>query len=160
MVKNNKKCILCGKVYSYCNSCSEFDHLPRWMECYCSENCKNIFNALSAYNMKTLPVENIIATLKTSNLEVEKYHKANQGYIKEILALDTAVHTEPKTEPKSEPVTQEAPTEEFMNAPVVDAPVVEGTEPVVESTPVETIADPIMGEIKQTKRMKYTGKKK
>ena len=51
MVRNNKTCILCGNKYSYCSGCAEFDHLPRWMECYCSENCKDIFNILSSYNM-------------------------------------------------------------------------------------------------------------
>lgn len=160
MVKNNKKCILCGKVYSYCNSCSEFDHLPRWMECYCSENCKEIFNALSAYNMKTRPVESIIATLKASNLEIEKYHEANQRYIKEILEKDAAA----PAEPVAESAPQEVPIEEIMNAPVEDAPIVSAETsipeeiPVVESdtTPAETIADPIMGTVKQPKRMKYT----
>lgn len=163
MVKNNKKCILCGKVYSYCNSCSEFDHLPRWMECYCSENCKEIFNALSAYNMKTRPVESIIATLKASNLEIEKYHEANQRYIKEILEKDAAV----PAEPVAESAPQEVPIEEIMNAPVEDTPIVSAETsipeeiPVVESetTPVETIADPIMSAVKQPKRMKYTKKK-
>lgn len=165
MVKNNKKCILCGKVYSYCNSCSEFDHLPRWMECYCSENCKEIFNALSAYNMKTRPVESIIATLKASNLEIEKYHEANQRYIKEILEKDAAA----PAEPVAESAPQEVPIEEIMNAPVEDAPIVSAETsipeeiPVVESdtTPAETIADPVMGDtaVKQPKRMKYTKKK-
>ena len=163
MVKNNKKCILCGKVYSYCNSCSEFDHLPRWMDCYCSENCKEIFNALSAYNMKTRPVESIIATLKASNLEIEKYHEANQRYIKEILEKDAAV----PAEPVAESAPQEVPIEEIMNAPVEDTPIVSAETsipeeiPVVESetTPVETIADPIMSAVKQPKRMKYTKKK-
>lgn len=163
MVKNNKKCILCGKVYSYCNSCSEFDHLPRWMECYCSENCKEIFNALSAYNMKTRPVESIIATLKASNLEIEKYHEANQRYIKEILEKDAAA----PAEPVAESAPQEVPIEEIMNAPVEDTPIVSAETsipeeiPVVESdtTPAETIADPIMGTVKQSKRMKYTKKK-
>lgn len=163
MVKNNKKCILCGKVYSYCNSCSEFDHLPRWMECYCSENCKEIFNALSAYNMKTRPVESIIATLKASNLEIEKYHEANQRYIKEILEKDAAA----PAEPVAESAPQEVPIEEIMNAPVENTPIVSAETsipeeiPVVESdtTPAETIADPIMGTVKQPKRMKYTKKK-
>lgn len=163
MVKNNKKCILCGKVYSYCNSCSEFDHLPRWMECYCSENCKEIFNALSAYNMKTRPVESIIATLKASNLEIEKYHEANQRYIKEILEKDAAA----PAEPVAESAPQEVPIEEIMNAPVEDTPIVSAETsipkeiPVVESdtTPAETITDPIMGTVKQPKRMKYTKKK-
>ena len=163
MVKNNKKCILCGKVYSYCNSCSEFDHLPRWMECYCSENCKEIFNALSAYNMKTRPVDSIIATLKASNLEIEKYHEANQRYIKEILEKDAAA----PAEPVAESAPQEVPIEEIMNAPVENTPIVSAETsipeeiPVVESdtTPAETIADPIMGTVKQPKRMKYTKKK-
>ena len=163
MVKNNKKCILCGKVYSYCNSCSEFDHLPRWMECYCSENCKEIFNALSAYNMKTRPVESIIATLKASNLEIEKYHEANQRYIKEILEKDTAA----PAEPVAESAPQEVPIDEIMNAPVEDTPIVSAETSIPEeisvvesdTTPAETIADPIMGTVKQPKRMKYTKKK-
>ena len=163
MVKNNKKCILCGKVYSYCNSCSEFDHLPRWMECYCSENCKEIFNALSDYNMKTRPVESIIATLKASNLEIEKYHEANQRYIKEILEKDAAA----PTEPVAESAPQEVPIEEIMNAPVEDTPIVSAETSIPEeisvvesdTTPAETIADPIMGTVKQPKRMKYTKKK-
>lgn len=163
MVKNNKKCILCGKVYSYCNSCSEFDHLPRWMECYCSENCKEIFNALSAYNMKTRPVESIIATLKASNLEIEKYHEANQRYIKEILEKDAAA----PAEPVAESAPQEVPIEEIMNAPVEDTPIVSAETSIPEeisvvesdTTPAETIADPIMGTVKQPKRMKYTKKK-
>lgn len=163
MVKNNKKCILCGKVYSYCNSCSEFDHLPRWMECYCSENCKEIFNALSAYNMKTRPVESIITTLKASNLEIEKYHEANQRYIKEILEKDAAA----PAEPVAESAPQEVPIEEIMNAPVEDTPIVSAETSIPEeisviesdTTPAETIADPIMGTVKQPKRMKYTKKK-
>lgn len=163
MVKNNKKCILCGKVYSYCNSCSEFDHLPRWMECYCSENCKEIFNALSAYNMKTRPVESIITTLKASNLEIEKYHEANQRYIKEILEKDAAA----PAEPVAESAPQEVPIEEIMNAPVEDTPIVSAETSIPEeisviesdTTPAETIADPIMGTVTQPKRMKYTKKK-
>ena len=160
MVKNNKKCILCGKVYSYCNSCSEFDHLPRWMECYCSENCKEIFNALSAYNMKTRPVESIIATLKASNLEIEKYHEVNQRYIKEILEKDAAA----PAKPVAESAPQEVPIEEIMNAPIEDTPIVSAETSIPEeisvvesdTTPAETIADPIMGTDKQPKRMKYT----
>ena len=54
MVENNKTCILCGTKYTYCNNCAEFDHLPYWMICYCSRNCKDIFDTLSAYNMKQI----------------------------------------------------------------------------------------------------------
>ena len=52
--KNNKKCILCGKTYTYCSRCEEFDHLPRWMEIYCSDNCRTIFNTLIEYNAKNI----------------------------------------------------------------------------------------------------------
>lgn len=57
--KNNKKCILCGKTYTYCSRCEEFDHLPRWMEIYCSDNCRTIFNTLTEYNAENITAKGI-----------------------------------------------------------------------------------------------------
>lgn len=141
MVKNNKTCILCGKVYSYCSNCAEFDHLPRWMECYCSENCRDIFNALSAYNMKTKSKTDIINILNSCNIESDKYCKFNQDCINEIMKKDTFE--------KSELIQKE-----IMNAPAEDKPIKNSV------NDSESISDPIMGTVKQSKRMKYTNKNK
>lgn len=48
--KNNKKCIVCGKIYSYCNSCAEHRFKPLWMNIYHDENCRSIFNIAADYH--------------------------------------------------------------------------------------------------------------
>ena len=48
--RNNKTCIVCGKSYKYCGGCAEYAHLEPWHSIYCSNNCKDIFNAVSMYN--------------------------------------------------------------------------------------------------------------
>ena len=169
MVRNNKTCILCGTRYTYCNNCAEFSHLPIWMLCYCSKNCKDIFDTLSSYSMKHITKEEAKNILNKCDLtNIDKFNKSNQNCIKEILKKDTAIPAEPVVE--STP--QEIPTKEFMNAPVEDVPVIKTEASVLAETPIvesetapaealETIADPVMGNtaIKQSKRMKYTKKK-
>lgn len=49
MVSNNKKCIMCGKTYTFCLNCSKFDSLPRWMAMFCGQKCKDVFDAISDY---------------------------------------------------------------------------------------------------------------
>ena len=51
MRKNNKTCILCGKVYTYCEHCKDFAHLPVWMNIFHEENCKKIFSIATEYNL-------------------------------------------------------------------------------------------------------------
>lgn len=57
MKKNNKECITCGKIYTFCNGCSQFDHLPRWMNLYHNENCMNIFEISTDYAGKYITKE-------------------------------------------------------------------------------------------------------
>lgn len=90
--KNNKKCILCGKTYTYCSRCEEFDHLPRWMEIYCSDNCKKIFNILTDYNAKILPAKEAAKRLKDCDISnVGNFHEFNQKLIAEIQEADPAI---------------------------------------------------------------------
>lgn len=97
MIKDNKICILCGKKYSFCNRCEEYDHLPRWMAIYCSENCKNIFNTISGYNMKLKTKEEAASALGECDLSKKsQFNQACQKYIDEILDI--------KEEPVKEPV--------------------------------------------------------
>ena len=49
MRENNKTCICCGKKYTFCPSCSEFDKYPRWMNIYHDENCREIFMVTSDF---------------------------------------------------------------------------------------------------------------
>ncbi len=49
MKKNNKTCICCGKVYTYCNSCPQYYNEPTWKAIFHDANCKDIFMAVSDY---------------------------------------------------------------------------------------------------------------
>ena len=153
MVRKNKTCILCGNKYSYCSGCAEFDHLPRWMECYCSENCKDIFNILSSYNMNHKTKEEAKALLEKCDLTMtDTYSEFNKNCINSIMSDETIkpVDTAGKITTVDEPI---------MNTP---EPLPETTVAVDESI-IETnkVSDPVMGDtaVKQSKRIKYTKKK-
>ncbi len=49
MAKNNKTCVCDGTRYSYCPHCSADNSKPSWMNMFCSENCKNLFQAATDY---------------------------------------------------------------------------------------------------------------
>lgn len=49
MAKNNKTCACDGTHYSYCPHCSADNSKPSWMNMFCSENCKNLFQAATDY---------------------------------------------------------------------------------------------------------------
>ncbi|MDO5399139.1 MAG: hypothetical protein Q4G33_14575 [bacterium] len=57
MKRNNKTCLVCQTKYTYCSSCEEFARLPRWMTCFCGENCHNVFNIISLYEDKHISLE-------------------------------------------------------------------------------------------------------
>lgn len=114
MIKNNKVCILCGERYSFCSRCEEFDHLPRWMAIYCSDNCKKIFDTISAYNMKLKTKEEAAKIIKECDLSRKSEFKEScQKYIDEILdikeessqevVVNTILGTEKSTEVITEP---------------------------------------------------------
>ena len=80
-MKNNRKCILCGKEYSYCGSgCRGDAGKPTWMKLYCSENCKNIFSALNDYNFKLIDKTQAQERLSACDLSI----KLNDHYRSEI----------------------------------------------------------------------------
>lgn len=96
-IKNNKKCILCGKTYTYCSRCEEFDHLPRWMEIYCSENCREIFNTLASYNAKDISAKEAAERLSKCDMsDRDKYHDVSKKLISEINS-ETSQHVIPTT---------------------------------------------------------------
>ena len=79
------KCILCGKTYTYCSRCEEFDHLPRWMEIYCSDNCRTIFNTLTEYNAENITAREAAERMKDCDMsDVSKFHEVNQKMIAKI----------------------------------------------------------------------------
>ena len=59
MARYDRSCILCGKVYEYCNSCSAFQDKPVWMFSYCSEDCKDITSLLTDFIYNKISKEEV-----------------------------------------------------------------------------------------------------
>ena len=49
-----RKCYLCGQSYKYCPTCSQDLRKPSWMTEFHNENCKNIFDICTRFNMDML----------------------------------------------------------------------------------------------------------
>lgn len=50
MAKKNRECLTCGEKYSYCPTCNR--NRPTWMSEFHTENCKNIFDICTRFNME------------------------------------------------------------------------------------------------------------
>ena len=91
MARYDRSCILCGKVYEYCNSCSAFQDKPVWMFSYCSEDCKDITSLLTDYIYNKVSKEDakkIIDTKDTSR-HMNKNEEIKKDIVKDM-ASDTA----------------------------------------------------------------------
>lgn len=54
MARKSRECYLCGTDYKYCGSCSNDRMKPAWMSEFHSENCKNIFDICTRFNMQLM----------------------------------------------------------------------------------------------------------
>lgn len=90
MAKLNKECILCKTKYSFCNRCEAYDHLPRWMAIYCSDNCRTIFTTATDYEYKHINKEDARKILDNCDLSAkDSYHPTSQRIIDEIYKDDS-----------------------------------------------------------------------
>jgi len=93
-------CLACGKTYKYCNNCPEFSSRPTWMTEFDCEECKEIFNAVSAYNMELMSANEVKAIIKKYNVtDFSKFKKSIADKLKEVNGMKIE---EPKVEPKAE----------------------------------------------------------
>lgn len=54
MAQRSRTCYLCGKSYKYCGTCSQDRMKPAWMDLFHSEDCKNIFDICTRFNMQLM----------------------------------------------------------------------------------------------------------
>ena len=66
MAKRTKECYLCGEKYTYCPNCTKKD--PTWMAEFHEENCKNIFDICTRFNMGMMDKAEAQAALKECDL--------------------------------------------------------------------------------------------
>ena len=106
MNKFNRKCIVCGREYSYCPDCSKDKDKPTWMNSYDTENCHTIFETLVSYNFKHITATQAKEIFDGCDLKIPLH----QGHKKEI----DAIYAEAK---KDENPVEENPIAETKFAP-------------------------------------------
>ena len=139
-----RTCLLCETSYKYCSGCSQDKKQPGWMAQFHEENCKNIFQICTNFNMKFLTKKEAQEALLKCDLSNKlKFKDYVQKDLENIFAEDEKPIekklVENKPAPTITPKTVKAPaikTEKAAKAPVAPkaakTPVVEKTEPVHE----------------------------
>ena len=107
------KICYCGTHYKYCSGCSDYAHYPRWMESFCSDNCRKIFNIYMKNKAGLMNNAEAKAELLKCDLSnKDHFEEGLKAGIEAILADPSKVEEvveEPKTE---EPVVEEVKVEE------------------------------------------------
>lgn len=73
MAKRDRKCYLCGEKYKYCPTCSDDRMKPAFMAEFHTENCKNIFEICTRFNMNLMSKSEAKTALEQCDLS----NKAN-----------------------------------------------------------------------------------
>ena len=73
MSRKNRKCLCCNVDYHYCPTCSQDRMKPSWMSEFHDENCKNIFDICTRFNMELMSKEDAQKALSACDLS----NKAN-----------------------------------------------------------------------------------
>lgn len=90
--KFERQCTICSSTYQYCPNCSDFDRLPRWMDAYCSERCKEIYNIAAGFLNHWLEPEIEAARLSELTLDkeyIEKLPDWMKDAINQLHQIDT-----------------------------------------------------------------------
>lgn len=102
--KNNKECVLCHNIYTYCPDCDEYIREPFWKNMFCSEQCVNAYNVFTKYVSGVMDKEQAKAELAKADIDFE--HKLKGSFATtyaEIMKEDNNQQDKP-----------------FMNEPVVE----------------------------------------
>ena len=87
--KNNRKCCICGRSYSYCPTCGEDAGKPTWYFIFDGENCHDIYEVCTQYRDGEIDAKKayeLISKLDLSN--IEDFVEVTKNQIKEIIRLN------------------------------------------------------------------------
>lgn len=86
MAKRDRVCYLCGEKYQYCPTCGNDRLKPSWMSQFHSENCKNIFEICTKFNMELITKEEAANELKKCDLSnKENFDKVTLETVNKIV---------------------------------------------------------------------------
>ena len=89
MAYKRRTCYLCGEKYEYCPDCVEFAHLPYFMQTFCSESCKTVFDTCTKHSMKILSKDEAAAILADCDLSrLDDFIKCAREDVAEIMHVE------------------------------------------------------------------------
>lgn len=95
MAKKNRKCATCGATYSYCPTCVTADkYAPSWKSEFCSEDCKDIYETATKFNLNIISKEEAKSNLEIIGImPIENYVPMIQNDIKNITSKNDVKET-------------------------------------------------------------------
>lgn len=110
--KFDKTCVLDFQKYSFCSGCSDYAHYPRWMESFCSDNCRKIFNIYMKNKAGLMNAAEAKAELLKCDLSnKDHFEEGLKVGIEAILSDPSKVET-PKVDPVEEPKVEDTAMED------------------------------------------------
>lgn len=103
MEKDKRICSVCRTSYNFCPRCNE--DKPMWMFTWCSDNCRNIYRTLDAYDSGDMAAIDAKKLIDTYDLSRREYF--GESYKRILEQLDSELE---KVEPDFP----------YMNSPVED----------------------------------------
>ena len=113
--KNNKKCLVCGTVYTYCPNCGEFNHLPKWMNIFHDENCMKIFYITTDYLAGNITADEARARYDACDLSNKDNFNTNTKRVLSEVYANKNVTTNTTPEPAAD---ESFDLSKHMNPPV------------------------------------------
>lgn len=99
MGRRTRECYLCGTKYEYCPTCSQDKMKPAWMAEFHDENCKNIFDICTRFNMNLMSKEEAMEVLGKCDLS----NKSNfKSYVQRDIENIFAEEPKPKRGKRAE----------------------------------------------------------
>ena len=150
-----KKCLICGGMYSYCGTCYKDRFKPSWYQIFCSEECREIDQIISANTVGVLSDIDAKHQLEKLSLFGKEFHKEKMANkIEYLLNID---------EPKD--IKEEILDEENTDVELVDKDGKENEDTVEDkskSDNSETVLDieEELQEVKKSTRRKNSRSKK
>lgn len=71
----NRSCVVCGVRYEYCSNCNKKE--PLWRNCFDTEKCLNVFNAVSNFNAGVIDKTEFNKIISECELTGEETFKQN-----------------------------------------------------------------------------------
>lgn len=103
-VAPNHKCVICDKLYYYCDTCGKIKHITPWKTCACSAECYAVYMTYAQYRKGEVNDETMTEVLKENGFKGKKVTAVLQPLFDRLLADPEPEEEETEVEIEETPV--------------------------------------------------------